>query len=114
MYYQIYKNRLLTANQDGADWRVLLDEGYLTESHATPQAALQDAIRWIESQGTAKPKSDPPTSMVEYYIYRNTHRKRARTHLAAECAITVAGSPRIPTIAEFGLAHLTAVRQSKS
>jgi hypothetical protein len=62
MYYQIYKGRLLTANQDGADWRVLLDEGYLTERHATPQAALQDAIRWIESQGIAKAKSDSPTS----------------------------------------------------
>ncbi len=50
MYYQIYKSRLLKADQDGADWSVMLDEGYRTERHATPQAALQDAIRWIESQ----------------------------------------------------------------
>jgi hypothetical protein len=61
MYYQIYKSRLLTANQDGADWRVMLDEGYLTERHATPQAALEDAIRWIERQGAAKAKGDPST-----------------------------------------------------
>jgi hypothetical protein len=50
MYIQIYKGRLLEAHLDGADWRVLLDDGYLTGPHATPQAALEEAIRWIDAK----------------------------------------------------------------
>jgi hypothetical protein len=34
----------------GAHWRLMLDEGYRTDRHATPQAALQQAIPWIDSQ----------------------------------------------------------------
>lgn len=37
MHHRMYKSRLVTAHYDGADWRVLLDEGYLTERHATPE-----------------------------------------------------------------------------
>jgi hypothetical protein len=50
MYYQIYRGRLLTAHLEDAQWRVLLDEGYLTELHATPQAALDEAIRWLDAK----------------------------------------------------------------
>lgn len=50
MHHRIYKSRLLTAIQDGDAWRVSLDEGYVTERHATSQAALEDAVRWIEGQ----------------------------------------------------------------
>jgi hypothetical protein len=39
---------------------VLLDEGYLTGAHATPQAALEEAIGWIDSE-EAKAKDASPT-----------------------------------------------------
>jgi len=72
MYYQIYKSRLLTAHQDGADWRVLLDEGYLTERHATPEGALDNAIRWLECQGVTlgqRLARGLPDLTVNLYIY---------------------------------------------
>jgi hypothetical protein len=53
--------------------------------------------------------------MVEYFIYRNAHRKRARTHLA-ECQLCDHGrwQPTDTRKPEFGSARMTAVRHSKS
>jgi hypothetical protein len=72
MYYRIYKSRLLTAHQDGADWRVLLDEGYLTERRATPEMALDDAILWLECQAVTlgqRLARGLPDLTVNLYIY---------------------------------------------
>lgn len=53
--------------------------------------------------------------MVEYFIYRNTHRKRARTHLA-ECRMCDHGRWQPTDINKRGiwLGPLTAVRRPKS
>jgi hypothetical protein len=72
MYYRLYKSRLLTAHHDGADWRAWLDEGYVTKRHATPEAALDDAIRWLEGQGAAlgeRLARGLPDLTVNLYIY---------------------------------------------
>jgi hypothetical protein len=74
MYYRICGSRLLTAHRDGPEWRVLLEEGYLTERHATPEGALDDAIRWLEFESPVIPLRQRlarslPDLTVNLFIY---------------------------------------------
>lgn len=81
MYYRIHKSRLLTAHQDDSDWRVVLDEGYLTERHSTPEAALDDAIRWLECQAVSLKErlaQGVPDLTVNLHIYPTEAGGRSR------------------------------------
>jgi hypothetical protein len=51
MYRQMtYKGQTLIAMQEGAQWRVSMDDGYRTGLHASPQGAFEEAKRWIDAK----------------------------------------------------------------